>query len=286
MLRSPEPATMVSGLRIGFISGFPWFGPLLNDSTTHTDRLVREFAETVRHVNSEFGNMDGYTSVFRRRVKAVALELREQKWEEAHISALKHAVACPFESDASQAPASRSKGNASARTVRPSDVDALVSALADSKFNELREALLGCISEDGGIRLIVAPIIARMYGVEYSEAHLYRELLEQLPFGKNDPAVLDSIESNLSKLRGEKFSVEQRTQGVASFEMRSFMHTLFLEEYRLCPQDVDRALIETIAEFQVLSVDESAILTDMHLSFLKRSELLPLWQALMISREK
>jgi hypothetical protein len=63
--------------------------------------------------------------------------------------------------------------------------------------------------------------------------------------------------------------------------MHSFMHTLFAEEYRLCKRELDKGLIDSISEFLVLSSDENAILTDMHLSFLKRSDLFKTWQTLM-----
>jgi hypothetical protein len=85
----------------------------------------------------------------------------------------------------------------------------------------------------------------------------------------------------LSALKRDQLTLRQQPPEEHIPQLQNFMHTLFLEEYRLSPKELDEALIDTISEFQIFSADETAILLDMHLSFLKRSELFPSWQALM-----
>ena len=63
-------------------------------------------------------------------------------------------------------------------------------------------------------------------------------------------------------------------------QLNMFMHTLFLEEYRLSPREAN-LLTNSIGEFQQLAAEEVELLADMHLSFLKRSEMFSAWQALM-----
>jgi hypothetical protein len=59
------------------------------------------------------------------------------------------------------------------------------------------------------------------------------------------------------------------------------MHTLFLEVYRLSAGAFDTAIVESISDLPNVSQEDRSIFTDMHLSFLKRSDLRSLWQQLM-----
>jgi hypothetical protein len=103
-------------------------------------------------------------------------------------------------------------------------------------------------------------------------------------FGKNSSELRAAVESNLEGLKKSELALGgeiTEALGSETKPMNRFMHTLFLEEYRLSPGDLDEALVGTIREFPILSSDESAILVDMHLSFLKKSDLFSSWQVIL-----
>jgi hypothetical protein len=158
--------------------------------------------------------------------------------------------------------------------------EAFLAVMADARFKELRGLLFECITVDGE-RLTVNPIVERMYETEYAKAYLYRQALEQLAFGKTEPELRTAIETNLAALKRDELSIRQQPLAEDTKQLQNFMHTLFLEEYRLSPKEVDEQLIDTISEFQIIAWEEKDILVDMHLAFLKRSELFASWQALM-----
>jgi len=258
LLESRKPEHLMAGLRICFVSGFPWLAPFLSKAAAHDDLDVRSFAQRSLKVDSEFVQMEGYSSVFRRRIKSLAMELLAAPSDKENVATLASLIKSP------------DHGNA----------EALVAVMADSKFKELRHELLECIA-DHGMRLTVTPIVERMYQSDYENALNYRQVLEQLAFGKSNPELRTRIETNLAVLKRDRLSLRQQPPDEQLPRLQNFMHTLFLEEYRLSPKELDEALIDTISEFQIFSPEERPILVDMHLSFLKRSELFSSWQALM-----
>jgi len=261
LLLSDHPRLVLLALRICFIAGFPWFTDFLSRSLSHKDEEVREFARIALKINEEFRGLSGYSSIFKRKIKTLALEFFEDVIYVEEITKLKSLLKLPDHNAA----------------------EAVVVALSDIRFMDLRQTILACIHEDFyGIRLSLQPIIDRMYSRNYATTSNCRHLLEQLSFGRNRPEILASIEKNLASLKEEKVSIgqAQKTDNEAK-TLERFMHTLFAEEYRLCPQKLDRALTDTIGDFQSLSLEDSAMLIDMHLEFLKRSELFSSWKSLM-----
>jgi hypothetical protein len=260
LLRSPQVPLILFGLRICFLAGFPWFNKRLISAASDKDKRVREFAEIAIEINDKFKGYAGYTSIFRRQIKTLALEFLEDPAQHTFVEKLLSLLKLPDHTAA----------------------QSIVSALSDRRFIELRDVILACITEDFmGTRFTLQPVIQHMFASEYDAAHHCRELLEQLSFGKNRPEVMKSIEDNLGRLKANaiKFGADQTEEDEA--KLQRFMHTLFAEEYRLCRQSLDRALTDTIAEFRSPSTEDNAMLIDMHLEFLKRSELFGSWQALM-----
>jgi hypothetical protein len=258
LLESSQFEQRISGLRVCFVADFPWFAESLSQAANHDHPPVRQFAMAAIEINQGLAKMAGYSSVFRRKIRSVAMELLETPSEKGRLSELKNLLNYPDHKSAAS----------------------LIDALTDIRFKELADLLFSCISEEGR-RLTVTPIMERMYQCQYENALPYRQLLEQLPFGKKSPELHAAIEANLATLKTDELALGRDMEGLHSQALQKFMHTLFLEEYRLSPGQLDGALSDTIAEFQILSSDESAVLIDMHLSFLKRSELFNLWQALM-----
>ncbi len=258
LLESSDPQVLISGLRICYVADFPWFSENLSQAIAHDNPQVRHFAQMAVDINQAFTKMAGYSSVFRRNIKTVAMEVLEAPSEQKHMLELKNLLNFPDHKNA----------------------EALMNALADARFKELSSLLFSCVIESG-TRLTVIPIVERMYAGEYENAKLYRQLLEQLAYGKSSPELRAIIEANLSTLKRDELPLGRETTTEHTPQLQKFMHTLFLEEYRLSPGELDSALSDTIADFQILSSDDSGILIDMHLSFLKRSELFNLWQALM-----
>lgn len=260
LLRSKDWGENLTGLRICFITGFPWFSSLNQRLTGHSDSTVREFAQIASLVNKEFSNIEGYSSIFVRRIKVLALEFYEDSNQTINVGKLKGLLTL----------------------VDRSAADNVVSALSDAKFRNLRDLILSCIA-DGGAQLSLTPIVQKMYDLNYESAYQCRELLQRLPFGKNSAELHKIIEENLSSLNKEKLALQSLgdNQQRDQTELQRFMHTLFAEEYRLSPHELDRALTDTIQEFPAIPAEDRAMLVDMHLEFLKRSERFRSWQALM-----
>jgi hypothetical protein len=258
LLESNQTELLISGLRVCHVAGFPWFAESLSQAVAHENPQVSQFAQRALEINQGFTNLAGYSTVFQRKIKAVAMEILETPSETDDIAQLKHLLNAPDHKNAVS----------------------LVDALADRRNKDQTHLLLSCITEQG-TRLTVTPIVECMYDCQYENAHLYRQLLGQLPYGKKIPELRDLIEANLATLKHDELALGREAQPAQSPQLQKFMHTLFLEEYRLSHDELDGALSDTIAEFQILSSDDSAILIDMHLSFLKRSELFDSWQALM-----
>jgi len=257
LLRSSEPKQLISGLRICFIAGFPWFAQPLAQAASHNDPQVSKFAGLALKINEEFSELRGYSAIFRRKIKAVAMDILENESKQASIEELKSILYFPDHASA----------------------EAVVCALSDARFHGLRDLIFGCVI-DLGAKLTVEPVIKRMYECKYEEASAYRQLLEQLYFGKTSRELKAAVESNLSVLKESTPAFGSQLNEDKTL-LERFMHTLFLEEYRLSPGDLDDALVGTIREFPILTADESAILIDMHLSFLKKSELFSLWQIIL-----
>lgn len=258
LLESSDPELLITGLRICYVADFPWFSENLSQAVSHEDPKVRRFAQTAVGINQRFANMTGYSSVFRRNIKTAAMNVLEAPSKQEDMLELKNLLNCPDHKGA----------------------ESLMNALTNPKLKELSSLLLSCVVENG-TQLTVTGIVERMYACEYENANVYRQLLEQLPFGKSSPELRATIEANLSTFKRDQLPLGREVAHADTQQLQKFMHTLFLEEYRLSPGELDKALSDTIEEFQRLSPDESGILIDMHLSFLKRSELFNSWQAIM-----
>ena len=270
LMKSKSPDELIAGLRISFITGFPWLRDSLRKASNHEDERVSAFAKQALEINEEFSDLPSYTAIFRRKIKAVAMDIAEGESQKISINDLKNILYYPNHSDA----------------------EAIVCALGDARFHDLRELIFECVKDEGA-KLTIEPIISRMYECKYEDATSYRQLLEQLYFGKNSREVHKAVMSNLIDLKhaglqlASELTVHSETHEGKELNqskengLNQFMHTLFLEEYRLSPGDLDEALVGTIAQFPRLSSDESAILVDMHLSFLKKSDLFGSWQVLL-----
>jgi len=259
LVNSKEPHMVLLGLRIAFVTGFPWFDSLYKNALAHESQSVREFAGLALQVNNEFHGMEGYTSVFVRRIKSLALEFLESARTE-YVVKLKDVL----------------------KIADHDAAESFIASLSDVRFKHLRDTLLECIGADGS-KLTLEPVVKRMFDSDYETAHHCRELLELLSFGKNSPELRSAIESNLSSLSKERLALGAQSADKErdAEQLRRFMHTLFAEEYRLCPHEVDRALTDSIREFPVIPAEDRAMLVDMHLEFLKRSDLFRRWQSLL-----
>ena len=258
LLASGQSELLVSGLRVCAVADFPWFARSLAQAACHDDPQVSQFASATTEINQEFTKMSGYSSVFRRKIKALAMDIIGTPAGKEELLLLKNLLNFPDHKSA----------------------ESLVNALADGRNKELTNLLLSCITEDG-MCLTVTPIVECLYACPYEEAQLYRQVLEQLPYGKKSLELRTTIEANLASLKRDDLALGGDTAAPKLQQVQKFMHTLYLEEYRLSQGKLDGALSDTIADFQILSSDESAVLIDMHISFLKRSEFFDSWQALM-----
>lgn len=261
LLSSNRVEQLLTALRICFVSGFPWLKRPLTAAAGHQESRVRTFAERAMLIDREFGELFDHSAVFRRRVKVVAMDLLESDDNQQCLSDLKDLL----------------------KLTDYDAVESIVATLADVRFRSLRGEILQCII-NGGKRLTVMPIVERMFAFDYDGAQIYRELLNCLHFGKNSSELRTAIEANLAKLERQPLGLgKTRANGDVSDDLKLFMHTLFIEEYRLLGNKRDKALTDTIAGFPSFSQEESGILVDMHLSFLKRSDLYQSWQAIMLS---
>lgn len=246
------------GLNVCFTAGFPWFLHAVEAGSRHESDKIRGQAERILAIETAFAdNLEDYSSAFRRKIKAVAMDL----------------VAAGRQEDY------KSLSAWTASNANHEITEALVDALADPKFTHERALLFECIAQ-GGVSL--QPILERMQASSYNDAQTIRELLEQLNFGKSTSELLKRIDENLTSLRSTDLPFKQEAENPSDAALQLFMHTLFLEEYRLSERHSNDLLLQSIGEFQTISVDESGILIDMHLSFLKRSEFFSRWQALVL----
>jgi|AGTN01.2.fsa_nt_gi hypothetical protein len=255
LLKSNDSSMLLPGLQLCFATDFPWLRSNLSSeqATSFEDSNVQRYVRNASEVNEEFSNLPAYSSVFRRRIRALAMELREKGDELTPI----RNVTTLDDHDAAES---------------------IVAVLVEPKFNSLRNVLFKCMGENQRTSTI-EPLIARMYELDYGKAQLIRDVIEQLRFGRKSSAVRAAIEAHLSSLKSQEDNSKRKP--IERISQSEFMHTLFLEEYRLYSAESDSALTRTIGEFPLLSPDESAILIDMHLSALKKSDLFSSWQALM-----
>ncbi len=259
LLNSDRDDLGLTALKICFESNFPWFKPIIRKAASHADERVRSFAEKALWIDEAFANKtDRFSSVFRKRVRSIAMELLERNDSES-LEKLKCVLLC----DDREA------------------IESLVSVLASSQFRTIRPLVLECILLDVK-RLSPLPLVEQMYKLDFAGARIFREALEHLTFNKNNPELRSTIQDKLQSLRGVTLVLGQERGDEHAKTLETFMHTLFLEEYRLLPHRSDRALTSTIADFPTFSSEEIGILIDMHLSFLKRSDLFHTWEAIML----
>lgn len=259
LLDSDKVDYRLSALRICFESNFPWFKPVMLKAAEHAHLDVRNFAERAVLIDREFkDSTDRFSSMFRRRIRSIAMDLIENG-DSTNFSRLK-SLLLSNEREATES---------------------LIGVLANPQFKSIRPVVLQCVDLDG-TRISPLPLVERMYEVDFDGAKIFREVLEQLTFGKNSEELRSTIQNKLSSLRGSTLVLGQERGEEHTKTLYTFMHTLFLEEYRLLPQRSDKALTSTIADFPSFSPEEIGILIDMHLSFLKRSDLFHTWEALML----
>ena len=196
-------------LKICFESHFPWFKPVMLKAAEHSDSVIGEFANKAIRIEHEFDDMYEFSSVFRRRVRSMALEL--------------------IDGDETE---SLGKLRALLRSPEREATESLVSVLANPQFRSIRSVVFQCITGDGTY-LSPLPLVERMYETDFESARLFREVLEHLTFGKNSTELRATVQNKLAGLKGRDTgsganNVEMTTQKL----FRPFMHTLFLEEYR------------------------------------------------------
>jgi hypothetical protein len=258
MLASEKADLRLSALRICFESNFPWFKLIILKSTEHQDFRIRDFAQNAMRVDEDFAEMHGYSSVFRRRIRAIAMELVESN----DIESLNKLKSLPLSND------------------RQAN-DALIEVLVNPRFRTIRSIILQCIAANSA-QLSPLPLVERMYQLDFEKAKMFREVLEHLTFTKGSAEIRLTIQTKLDSLKGITLVLGQQRGVEHSQTLQTFMHTLFLEEYRLLPQRADNAITSTIADFPSFSPEEIGILIDMHLSFLKRSDLFHRWESIML----
>lgn len=259
LLSSDRDDLRLTALKICFESNFPWFKSIMRKASSHADVQIRSFAEKALWIDEAFANKtDQFSSVFRKRVRAIAMELLENNDSDS-LERLKCVLLCD-DRDA---------------------IESLVSVLANAQFRSIRLLVLECIVLDLN-RLSPLPLVEQMYKLDFAGAKIFREALEHLTFNKNNPELRSTIQDKLSSLRGVTLVLGQERGDEHAKTLETFMHTLFLEEYRLLPHRSDRALTSTIADFPTFSSEEIGILIDMHLSFLKRSDHFHTWEAIML----
>jgi hypothetical protein len=259
LLHSGKEDLTLLALKICFISGFPWFKPLIASSFLHDSAPVREFAKLAMEVDAQFDDLQGYTSLFRRRIKTLALEFLEQNASTDYLQKLQTLVKIPNREFA----------------------ESYLAVLSDARFKDLREVLLRCIDVEE-THFSLKPIFDHMLALDFKTGATCRMILQQLAFGQND-ALLDTVNTNLLALKRENLCLwaDPLHSNQKPNETERFMHTLFIEEFRLYPKELDQAVVDTIGEFTSVSREDSAILIEMHLEWLKKSELFRSWQKLM-----
>lgn len=260
LLNSGQAQSVLLGLRVSFVAGFPWSSQASSPSPSATDATTGEFIAKAQKVNTNFKNMHAYSSIFRRKIKTLALEFLESKAGESDFLLLHNVLQLADHNAA----------------------ELVIDAMSRARFKEMQSLLLNCVSADNK-RVSLKPIIENMSAKRYQDAIKYRELLERLSGAKDNSELLLSIKSGIELLRQAEFSVWAHSPddpGRRAY-LERFMHTLFLEEYRLSRHGLDRTFTDTISEFAILSKEEALLLVDMHLEYLKTSELFSFWVALV-----
>lgn len=259
LLASGKTDEQIAGLQICFATGFPWHREPLSEALSSSDSEVREYAHRASRVNSAFSDLEKFTAVFRRRIKTLAMHFVQSE-DEQSLEALFRLC----------------KANDKA------EVETLITGFSKPRFEKFKSLLIECIS-DGEAVVSVLPVINRMYAERFKSSAEYRELLQTLHFNKSVEAINAVIKSKLELLSREKISLVPTSKESlnADDNLDTFMHTLYLDEYRLSGGQPDETLVDSISEFSNLSQDETGILIDMHLSFLKRSEFFANWVSIL-----
>lgn len=258
-LHSDKEELLILGLKICFIAGFPWLEKYILEARNHSSKSVNDYANLLVDLNNQFKSLSGYNAVFRRRLKSLTLEFSLQSSNEFQTENLNNLLNLPDEKV----------------------TQSIVRLLKNTRYADYRIKILSCIS-DRGKKLDLEPLIDYMYQSSFQEAVLYREVIEKLSLDRNDPRLLARIKKNIDTFKRSDLAFwnESGIEGRQSKDLTRFMHTLFLEEYRLCPEELDHTVTDTIGEFVNISVEDLTSLVDMHLEFLKRSDNIKAWRQL------
>lgn len=259
LLNAAKTQSALLGMRIAFVSGFPWFRQLFGCGQSAEDPAIRMLAINVCKVNACFCNMQDYSSYFRRQIKALALDYVESESSNGNFSKLQNVLLL-------------SDHDAAERLVR---------SLRSSSCPTVRELLLSCVdAEKKSVNL--KPLIEAMAERPYVDTVPFREILANLSESKNNADLLTTIRSDICCLKEAKFSLWSEGEKFATrHSLQKFMHALFLDEYRLSRHGMDGIFSNTISELAVLSKEEGLLLADMHLEYLKTSELFADWVSLI-----
>lgn len=256
LIKSENPELLIQGLKICFLAGFPWYKDVFKGYFNHQSKEVRKFVRNAAQVNLYFEDFSGFDSIYRRRIKWLMLDTLQR--EPARIENIKQLLELPNR--------------------RESKV--LLRTLSDTKYNEYKNTLLNCIDEESE-HLNLSPIIELMYSSSFNSGKNFRELLEELTYviGKEDLA--SSVEVNLTFLENDNVNLLTKSVNEDPLSLQRFLHTLYLEELRLCPDKLDRTISDTIGEFPQLSGEDCTVFLEMHLEYLKRSRFFPQWRQMM-----
>ncbi|MBZ0185138.1 MAG: hypothetical protein K8F91_02725, partial [Candidatus Obscuribacterales bacterium] len=95
LLGSGDTQVVLLGLRICFVAGFPWFTSIFKKSLSHDCKEVRNFARQAIWVQESFADLSGYSSVFRRKLRSLALEFVEDASGSGNVTRLRELTNLP-----------------------------------------------------------------------------------------------------------------------------------------------------------------------------------------------
>jgi len=253
MLASDGPA-LLAGLKIAFVTDFPWFENLFAKYEGHGDARVRHFVEEVAKVNSILTTADSRSATFRRKLKVLGIRLLEESSAPERLLKLKTLTKLPT----------------------PAVAEVLLDLLYDPDLFDIRETVFTCLGEDDKT-FDPSPLVEQLFHLSYGESRNLRHAIQQLQRAGASLGLGGAIHASLGELRGNLQLSPSRKEEWTN----RFLHTLFLDELSLSAYGITDRMMATIAEFPTLAPEDKSILVDMHLEYLKKSRFLSEWKAIL-----
>jgi hypothetical protein len=256
LLRAGTDDEVIAGLQVLFQAGVPTFMPLIVAFTTHRSPAIVQAAKACLKAQDllEQLPLDRFAAVTRRRFRTVLIEQMVEPTWSSDLEALQ-ALACE-----------RQRERASA----------MIDAIYATRETEWRQVLFACARRVPG-RITLLPAVETMAAGNFVEGESWRHVL--LAIGRNDDD--DDVQAwllrDLHVLVSAKASLSEPWPRGLPGSTDRLLHALFVTEWTMVAPAAADLVMDTIGDLAIEGTGRLGVLTDIHLEFLKHSDLRLAW---------